>query len=266
MPAALLNARQAAEARAAAVRTPGDRPSARRGAAAADAPALVRMPLTKVEFRAAGEGSHELTFDGIACAYERSYDMWDMWGPYTEVVSAGAGELTLSRNPDVAFLLNHRGMTLARTKSGTLTLSEEDAGLRSIASLDARITDVRNIQIAVERGDLDEMSFAFRITAGTWSPDYTEYRISEYDLDRGDVSVVNFGANPHTSAALRSGQILAGLADLDDEDLERAAAALDARRSLRAAGGAVAGMSPAELSALLADCAPHPLAARYSAS
>jgi HK97 family phage prohead protease len=257
----LLTAAQAAEARAASIRTPGDRPSARRGAAAADAPALVRMPLTKVEFRAAGEGSNELTFDGIACAYERSYEMWDMWGPYTEVVSAGAGEKTLSRSPDVAFLLNHRGMTLARTKSGTLTLSEEDEGLRSVASLDARITDVRNIQIAVERGDLDEMSFAFRITRGKWSPDYSEYRIEEYDLDRGDVSVVNFGANPHTSAALRSGQVLAALAELDDEDLERAQAAIASRRSQRAAGGMDAG----ELAALLADCAPHPLAARFGA-
>jgi len=259
----LLNAVQAAEARAASTRTPGDRPSARRGAAAADAPALVRMPLTKVEFRAAGEGSNELTFDGIACAYERSYEMWDMWGPYTEVVSAGAGATTLSRSPDVAFLLNHRGMTLARTKSGTLTLSEEDEGLRSIASLDARITDVRNIQIAVERGDLDEMSFAFRITRGKWSPDYSEYRIEEYDLDRGDVSVVNFGANPHTSAALRSGQVLAALAELDDEDLERAQAAIASRRSLRAEGGPVSGMGAGELAALLTQCARHPLAARF---
>jgi hypothetical protein len=32
------------------------------------------------------------------------------------------------------------------------------------------------------------MSFAFRIKEGRWSPDYSEYRINEYDIDRGDVS------------------------------------------------------------------------------
>ena len=55
------------------------------------------------------------------------------------------------------------------------------------------------------------MSFAFRIVRGAWSPDYTEYRILEVDLDRGDVSAVNFGANPNTSIAARAKQALAAL-------------------------------------------------------
>jgi hypothetical protein len=44
-----------------------------------------------------------------------------------------------------------------------------------------------------------------------WSPDYTEYRIQEVDLDRGDVSAVNYGANPYTSIAARSREILDAL-------------------------------------------------------
>jgi hypothetical protein len=51
---------------------------------------------------------------------------------------------------------------------------------------------------AYERGDLVESSFKFRIDSGKWSPDYSEYRIEAVDLNRGDVSIVNFGANPHT--------------------------------------------------------------------
>jgi HK97 family phage prohead protease len=257
MTVALPTLTQAAEARAAAVRSAADRPSGRRGAAAPDAPALARMPLSRVEFRAAGDDSHLLTFDGYATVYERGYEMWDWYGPYTEIVSAGAGAVSLSRSPDVAFLLNHRGMTLARTKSGTLTLTEEEVGLRAVASLDSRHTDVRNIQIAVERGDLDQMSFAFRITRGKWSPDYTEYRIEEYDIDRGDVSIVNFGANPETSGHFRSAQVLSGLAQLDVDELARAQAALDARRT------ALGLMSRAELDELTRRAAPHPLAAAH---
>jgi phage head maturation protease len=43
------------------------------------------------------------------------------------------------------------------------------------------------------------MSFAFRVTRQQWSPDYDQRDILEVDLHRGDVSVVNFGANPATS-------------------------------------------------------------------
>jgi hypothetical protein len=53
-----------------------------------------------------------------------------------------------------------------------------------------------------------EQSFMFRITSGQWSPDYTEYRINSFDLERGDVGPVTYGANPHTSVAARSGEFL----------------------------------------------------------
>jgi L-ascorbate metabolism protein UlaG (beta-lactamase superfamily) len=47
------------------------------------------------------------------------------------------------------------------------------------------------------------MSFAFRIESGQWSPDYTEYRINRYDIHRGDVAIVGYGANPATTATMR---------------------------------------------------------------
>lgn len=98
------------------------------------------------------------------------------------------------------FLVNHEGLSLARTRSGTLKLSEDATGLYSEARLDPTNPVVQQVRSAVERGDLSEMSFAFRVVRDVWNaPDYDDRRIAEVNLDHGDVSVVNFGANGWTA-------------------------------------------------------------------
>jgi HK97 family phage prohead protease len=152
------------------------------------------------------EGKKFYQLDGIASVVETWYQMYDMWGPYEEKVALGAFDNTLAADPDVAFLLNHRGMTMARTKkSRTLELSLDGAGsLASRAFLNPERQDVKDLVRAVEDGDIDQMSFAFRIKSGSWNPDYTTYTITEVDIDRGDVSAVNYGANPFTSIQSRA--------------------------------------------------------------
>jgi Escherichia/Staphylococcus phage prohead protease len=214
--------RRAAEARAAAVAQRADRPSQRRCSRDLGTPSVARAPLTRMEFRELTiDGNPMLQFNGYATVTERDYDMWDMFGPYTESVAASAPAVALASNPDVAFLINHRGMTLARTKSGTLQLGADSLGMPVEAVLDPRNTDVANLRIAMDRRDIDEMSFAFAITRGEWNADYTAYRIEEFDIDRGDVSVVNYGANPFTSAALRGASKPEMLRDLSPADLRR---------------------------------------------
>jgi HK97 family phage prohead protease len=145
---------------------------------------------------------------GYASIFERKYEMWDLFGPYDEVVDLHAGDKTLAADPDVAFLLNHRGMTMARTRNDTLDLSVDPLGLRSEAFVNPDRTDVRDMTIAIDDGDITEMSFAFMLVDGEWSEDWTTYRILEFDIDRGDVSAVNYGANPYTSIAARSREIV----------------------------------------------------------
>lgn len=156
--------------------------------------------------RSSEDGKDFVTFDGYASVTDIAYKMWDYWGEYDETVAGGAFDVTLAANPDVAFLLNHTGMTMARTTSGTLVLSADDTGLRSTAKCNAKRGDVADLALAIDDGDVDEMSFAFRIKAGSWSPDYLAYTITEVDLDRGDVSAVNYGANPNTSISARAQQ------------------------------------------------------------
>jgi HK97 family phage prohead protease len=152
-------------------------------------------------------------FRGVATAFDKPYTVRDAFGEFEETVEAGAATKTLSESPDVVFLTNHGGLTMARTTSGTLRLDAVKKGLAVDADLDTRRSDVDNLALALERKDVDEMSFAFRVVRQEWNEDYTERWIKEFDIHRGDVSAVNFGANPHTSAALRA--LGEGFGDLD---------------------------------------------------
>ena len=197
----------AAAARAQAGTQPAHRPSQRRMAPDATTVRASAAPATASVRAAADSGSAlpENVF-GIASRTEVGYEMWDMFGPYTEVVDREAFDGTLAAEPLVEFALNHSaggGAPMAHTRNATLALSVGEPGLTYEAKVDHTRTDVADMLKALERGDLAEASFKFRITKGQWSPDYTEYRISEVDLDRGDVSAVNFGANPNATSSAR---------------------------------------------------------------
>ncbi|MDO8338432.1 MAG: HK97 family phage prohead protease [Microcella sp.] len=160
-------------------------------------------PWTAREASTSTEGL--VRFTGLASAYESPYEMWDIFGPYTEVVSLGAGAKSLARDDlDVTLNLGHDQMhRIASTLAGTLNLSESSDGLEVDASLNPDDPDVQLVMRKIEDGLYREMSFAFHIVRGSWSPDWTEYRIDEYDLHRGDVAIVGYGANPATVAQLR---------------------------------------------------------------
>lgn len=165
--------------------------------------------------------------DGFATVFERAYPMWDMFGEYNEVIDYGALSKSLAANPDVAWLVNHRGVTMARTTNGTLELgvrATDDGyqGLYTDAYLNPDRQDVRDIVSAIVDGLVDEMSFAFMLNDGTWNDDYSEFRITEADINRGDVSAVNYGANPFTSIQARTSEILEDIKRLPAVALGRA--------------------------------------------
>ena len=122
---------------------------------------------------------------------------------FTEVIERGAFTDAIGRD-DVVFLINHEGLPLARTKSGTLTLSQDDIGLRISADLDTTDPDVQSILPKMRRGDLDKMSFAFIPETQEWDdsgsiPKRTIQKASLYD-----VSIVTTPAYDGTSIGLRS--------------------------------------------------------------
>ena len=151
---------EAAVARAAGVRQRADRPSQRRSAESGSS--FRASFAAAIELRAKGEESDALAFEGLASATERGYEMWDMWGPYTEIVSAGAFADSLVRaDLDVPLVLGHDQLRrIARTTNGTLQLEETDEGLMVRATLDPADTDVAYIAPKLRAGLIDEMHLA----------------------------------------------------------------------------------------------------------
>ena len=143
-----------------------------------------------------------MTFSGYAAVFNSfSVDI----GGFREIIRPGAFASSLRKTPDVRFLINHDGLPLARTPK-TLVIYEDQRGLKVEANLDPNDPDVMRLKPKMDRGDVDQMSFAFRTISDSWRTERGEQirELHEVDIDGGDVSIVTYPAYPATEAALRS--------------------------------------------------------------
>jgi HK97 family phage prohead protease len=200
------------------------------------APAEIRGKFIKLDGRSVYQ------VEGYATVFNRGYEMWDRAGKYVETMADSSLDVSLSQRPDVAFLCNHSGVTMARSRSKnpTLWLSKDSTGLLTRANLNAERYDVQILAHAIDDGDIEEMSFAFMIceNGASWNDEFTEFTITQADINRGDVSAVNFGANPWTSInAARSSSTewlrqMEYMPDAVISEALRRAASLDDRKML----------------------------------
>lgn len=124
--------------------------------------------------------------------------------PFIERIAPGAFAKTLSENADVRFLsLDHDGMPLARTRSGTLELSEDEIGLKFVAQL-PDTNAARELWTAIDRGDISEMSFTFRVIRQQWSENRARRTLIEVSLVDGDISPVVYPAYKGASVEARN--------------------------------------------------------------
>lgn len=149
------------------------------------------------EIRADDDGA--IRVSGHAAVFNQEANIG---GFFRELILPGAFEDAIGRD-DVVFLVNHEGLPLARTRSGTLKLEEDDIGLRMESELDPQDPDVQAIVPKMKRGDLDKMSFAFRAVVQEWddSGDIPLRTIVKADLF--DVSIVTNPAYDGTDIGLR---------------------------------------------------------------
>ena len=152
--------------------------------------------------------------------------MTNIGGFFNEVIERGAfDECDLS---DVLFYVNHNDqkIPLARSRrnngNSTMQISIDDEGLKVEALLDIdNNQEARSLCSAISRGDIDGMSFAFRIKEQKWEnldSDMPTRRILRFARVY-EVSAVNMPAYDGTSIYARSQEVL-----------ENASAALDSAR------------------------------------
>jgi hypothetical protein len=101
----------------------------------------------RLAVRSAGES---LTLSGYASLTGVPYEV----AGYIETIARGAFRQTLADGADVQLLVNHTGLPLGRTRSGTLRLAEDDRGLRVEADLDAGDPDVQRLVRKLDGADL----------------------------------------------------------------------------------------------------------------
>lgn len=149
------------------------------------------------EIRAEDDG---IRVSGYAAVFNEEADIA---GLFREVIERGAFREAISRD-DVVFLINHEGLPLARTRSKTLTLTEDDHGLRMETVLDPDDPDVKSIVGKMKRGDLDKMSFAFWAEVQEWDDTQDPPLRSVKKARLHDVSIVTTPAYDGTEIGLRS--------------------------------------------------------------
>ena len=139
--------------------------------------------------------------EGYAAVFNK---LSDDLGGFREKINPGFFSDVLG--DDVRALFNHDdNMVLGRTKNDTLTLEQDDKGLKvSITPPDT--TYARDLITLMDRGDVNQMSFQWITAEDEWDESNLKKVVRTLIKAKSlwDVSPVTFPAYPQTKAGLRS--------------------------------------------------------------
>lgn len=171
----------------------------------------LRVAHITTETRAEGTAEPKaLVLTGMPIVFDTPTTINDPSGSYTEIIERGA--LDGADISDTRLLYGHdmAKVPLARApKTMQLTVTEKGLEMRAVL---ADTADARAVYTAVERGDLDGMSFAFKVPEGGDSYDRATNTRRIHRIEKiYEVSVVAFPAYPAASVEARAA--LTGLAD-----------------------------------------------------
>jgi HK97 family phage prohead protease len=184
------------------------------------------LGLEALEIRHSGRPNEGFTLRGSPAVYgQTSHDL----GGFREQIAPGAFEEVLATDPDVHLTWDHdTRYVAARTKNNTLHLESDSTGLFMDAQV-GNYTWAKDLRTALERGDINQGSFAFNV-----APEGDSFAVDDDEnvmrtiSNIGalyDVTVTAQGAYPQTSlAAVRS---LAAAIGRPPEEVEAALVAAE---------------------------------------
>jgi HK97 family phage prohead protease len=160
----------------------------------------IRTNSVDFEVRAEGDG---MTFTGYASVFNSpSEDL----GGFVEYVAPGAFKRSLQSRNEVKLLWNHdSGEPLASLRGGTMSLVEDERGLKVTAQL-PQTSRGRDVAELLRTKVIDSMSFGFNVIKDSWSRDGQTRTLESVRLF--EVSVVSFPAYEATTAQVRSAQTI----------------------------------------------------------
>lgn len=209
-------------------------------------PVRFTFGLTEVQLDNSGAGDGSYTVRGHAAVFNRlSHDM----GGFRVRIAPGAFTTALDSDPDVHLVLNHdMRWVLARTRNKTLELREDPRGLHMWARV-APVSYAADARVLLERGDIDQMSFAGLVAVDEWTIDTDDrviWTIHEF-AEITDATICPQGAFPqtdvalvagrHYQTALHAGRVPGRAADTPQQPDDPAAAATDTPPADAAGGG-----------------------------
>jgi len=141
---------------------------------------------------------------GWAAVWDAPTTITERGRTFTEIVRRGAFTRALRQTPDILCCFNHDlNRLLGRTASRTLTVTEDDYGLRFEVLLPD--TDTGNeVRELAARGDLCGASFAFTVRKDNWLEGTRELQ----DVDIYELGPVVTPAYSATTVGLRSNRRL----------------------------------------------------------
>jgi len=166
--------------------------------------------VAQIEARAEGtEPEERMIVEGYATTFNDPYVLWQDDG-YTVMEQIDRNAFNNTDVSDVIMQYDHEGRVFARTSNGTLTLMNDDHGLKIRADLGG--TEIgRQLYEEIKGGYTDKMSFGFTVDADT--REITENReTGETKILRTitairklyDVSAVSLPANNATEISARA--------------------------------------------------------------
>lgn len=182
-----------------------------------DLPAIERRIIAApVELRMEGEGDAvKKTLFGYAAKFNVRTLLYS-WSDEEWYEEIDPGFFSDVLEDDCKCLKNHDPNLILGRNGSTLTLKTDKIGLHFECTPDTRITYAADTMYAVERGDINQCSFAFSIASQSWFEEKVgEKLIVTRKLLKAkrlyDVGCVTYPAYPDTEAGVRSDDFAKGL-------------------------------------------------------